>query len=310
MKHLRKNNLKLLPGESIVLSGQGFFKNNSRSGWRPGNLALTNRRLVLHQPTRNLFSTPLDAINTVATEKKGFILKSVDALSIGCANATDKSSERVWIVVKDPVTWQKGIFSRTKLKVSEIDLEKVSSELDSSSRKILLYVWDNQHATLQALAKLIEAENHWDVLNLIRNKINRISEKMVGYPMLVFERSMIDPITNQKVLFSWWIIGAHESLPVQKGHDRIPDFDQYINPLIDIFEEKEHVIVLIEINGVQQEEILTGITDTKLKLHCNSKRIQFSEDLLLPCKVDAETIEKNIAHGIVEIRMKKVKVDQ
>ncbi|MDA2936943.1 Hsp20/alpha crystallin family protein [Acidobacteria bacterium AH-259-A15] len=230
---------------------------------------------------------------SVTTEKKGFILKSVDALDVSFVNPRSGASSKVWIVVKEPEKWQKGIFKRTKLQVSEDDIEEVASELDRQSRSVLLYVWQERYATTQELTRLYDESNHMEVWHRIRNIINPVSEKTVGFPILVFERSKTDPVRGEKVPFSWWIIG--ERRHTRKGPE----------PLMDIFDGEHHVIVVMELRGVREKHIQVKITGERLKFWCDSPVASYSEDILLPSPVDSRTVEKRLHNGILEMRLQK-----
>ena len=270
----------------------------------------------------------------MGTEKKGFILRSVDALCVTFRNPTKSDSDgaklrasmtpvpsrfkhpsRVWIVVKEPEKWQKEIFFRTKLRVSADDIERIAGELGPESRSILLYIWEKRHATIQELSKLYDAPNHMEVLHRIRNIINPVSEKVMGFPILVFERSRIDPVAvyghdqrnlvnmyerskgdpkgREKVLFSWWIIGERAAKK------------ESVEPLMDLFDEEDHIVFLIELKGVEEKEIEVKIDGDHLKLSCDSPAANYSEDILLPSKVDPGTMEKRYHNGILEVRLQK-----
>lgn len=299
----------LLPDESIILTDSAFLKNSMRSGWKPGHLFLTNRRLVLHQPARNIFETSLETILSISTEKKGFILRSVDALGITFANPKNATSSRVWIVVEKPENWQKEIFSRTRLQVAENDIEKIASELGPESRAILLHIWERRHATISELWGLYSAPqpaparltvgqggpagNHMDVLQKIRDIINPTSEKAVGFPILVFERSKTDPETGENIPFSWWIIGN------RKSKDTSPE------PLMDVFEEEDHIVFVMELRGIQEEDIQIQTSGDHLKFMYNSPARKYSEDILLPSVVDPDTIERRYHNGILEVKLQK-----
>ncbi|MDA2925971.1 Hsp20/alpha crystallin family protein [Acidobacteria bacterium AH-259-G07] len=293
MRQNGKNTLDLLPNESIILTDPAFIKNTPRSGWKPGHLSLTNKRLVLHQPARNIFSTFLETISTVTTEKKGFILRSVDALCVTFVNPKNGTSSKVWIVVKDPEKWQKEIFNRTRLQVSENDVEKIAGELGPESRAVLLHIWEARHATIQELARLYDVPNHMEVLQRIRNIINPVSEEVVGFPILVFERSRMDTVTGEKVPLSWWIIGDREAKK------------ESVEPLMDLFDEEDHIVFVMELRGVKEQDIQIKISADRLKLWCDSPVVSYSEDILLPSTVDPRTPEKRFHNGILEVRLQK-----
>lgn len=288
------NTLQLLPQESVRLTDQAFIKNNSRSGWKPGHLSLTNKRLVLHQPARNIFRTSLESISNVATEKKGFILKSVDALTVSFMNSTNQKLSKVWIVVKNPEKWQKAVLSCTKVQVSDVDIEKISSELEKVDRSILRTISEKQYATIRGLAVLYNAPNHMDVLHRIRNVINPLSEKILGFPLLVFEKSRVEPITGEKILFSWWLIGELDTSPQQTA------------PLLDLFDEGDHLLLIIELNCAQEKDIQLSLKGDRLRLVCDTQDQKYSEDVLLPSEVEPDRIEKHYNNGVLEVKVGKI----
>lgn len=276
-----------------MLNDQGFIKTNQRSGWRPGHLTLTNERLVLHQPARNIFETHLDRIAGVTTEKKGFILKRVDSLRIVFNPSQSHRSSVVWVMVKDPAKWQGAIFSRTKIQVSENDIEEVASELDPKSRLILFHVWENRHASIQELAGLYDAPNHMEVLQRIRGTINPVSEKRLGFPLLVFERKREDPESDEKVLFSWWIIG--ERRPAEAAPE----------PLMDLFDEQDAIVFIMELKGVPERDIRLDVIDNHLKVRCDSPAGHYAEDILLPAGVIQGKINRRFHNDILEVQLPK-----
>ena len=50
------------------------------------------------------------------------------------------------------------------------------------------------------------------VLLRIRDTINPVAERIIGNPLLLFERSKIDPDTGEQVLFRWWMVSPKESV--------------------------------------------------------------------------------------------------
>ena len=337
----KKNLPDLLPNETIIRTDQAFMKPHPRSGWKPGHLALTNKRLVLHQPMRDIFSAFLETISTVSTEKIGFILRSVPALCLTFANPPKSESagqklrasmtpvpsrfkhpSKVYIVVKEADNWQKQIFNRTQRRVSENDIEKIATELDSDSQAILFHIWEVRHATIQELAKLYDAPNHMEVLHRIRDNINPISERVLGFPILVFERSKVDPVTGyvhnqrnlvnaykrskfnpaegEKVLFSWWIIGDTRLAGGQGEAEK-----ESVGPLIDVFDEEDHIVFVMELKGVQEKDLRLNIVDGHLKVASNSGLVNYAEDILLPAKVDPGSMQKRYRNGILEVKLQK-----
>lgn len=66
----------LAPGEKIVRRGSASLRVGLYgSSWKPVNLALTNRRILICQPSfRAIWQTQLDKVNEVTIVKTRFIL--------------------------------------------------------------------------------------------------------------------------------------------------------------------------------------------------------------------------------------------
>lgn len=299
-----KNKPELKANEEVILTNPGFYKDNLRSGWKPGHLYLTNTRLFLWQPARIIFQTLLENIKEISVQERGFVLRSKDALCISCLPAQHKHGQagknqagegtsKAWIMVKDVETWKKRIFERSLLEINEEKIDRVTKELDSESRNILLCVWQNRHATINELARVYSAPNHMDVLRRIRNIINPTSQKVIGFPVLVFQRCKIDGSTGKKVMFSWWIIGGDKS---KKDKEEA---------LLDIFDEGDYLNIIMELKGAQEEDILLGVDGNKLTVSCKTPESNYYEEVTLAARVDSEGIVKRYHNNILEIRLQK-----
>jgi len=288
-----KNKPELKANEEVILTNPGFYKDNLRSGWKPGHLYLTNVRLLLWQPARMIFQTLLENIKEISVQQRGFILRSKDALSISYRHSNNEGLAHAWIMVKDVETWKNKIFERSLLEINQEGIDKIVKELDTESQSILLFVWQNRHATINELAHIYDAPNHMDVLHRVRNIINPTSEKAIGFPVLVFERSNVDESTGKKIMFSWWIIGG-DKLKKDKEES-----------LLDIFDEGDHLNVIMELKGAKEEDILTGVDGDKLTVSCKTPEANYYEEVSLSVKVDNEGIVRRYHNNILEIRLQK-----
>ncbi|MBU4312381.1 MAG: Hsp20/alpha crystallin family protein [Candidatus Omnitrophica bacterium] len=289
----RKNKPELKADEEVILTHPGFYKDNLRSGWKPGHLYLTNLRLFLWQPARIIFQTALENIKGVSIQQRGFILRSKDALCISYLQLRAKEPSQAWIMVRDVETWKNKIFERSLLEINQEGIDKIIKELDPESQSILLFVWQNRHATINELAHTYNAPNHMDVLHRIRNIINSASERLIGFPVLVFQRCKIDESTGEKIMFSWWIIGS------DKFKKDKPE------SLLDIFDEGDYLNVIMELKGAEVEDILLGVDKDKLILSCKTSESNYYEEISLPSRVDIEGIVKKYHNNILEVRLQK-----
>lgn len=287
--------LELKTNEEVTLTSSGLYKGNLRSGWKPGYLYLTNQRLLLWQSTRTLFQTPLENITGISIQQKRFILRSKDALCVSYKHLNNEGLSQAWIIVKDVQKWKNKIFERSLLGINQEGIDKIVKELDPESQDILLFVWENMHATINELFSLYNAPNHMDVLHRIRNIINPVSQKVIGFPSLVFERSKIDESTGKKVMFSWWVIGGGKLK------------EELEETLLDIFDEGDYLNIIIELKSTQEKDILLGVDEDKLTISCKTPEVSYYEKVILPSKVDKKSIIRNYHNNILEVRLQKLK---
>lgn len=84
-----------------------------------------------------------------------------------------------------------------------------------------------------------------------------------------------------------------------------PTVEEEMEPLTDIFDEKEEILVIAEIPGVQEEGITVELKDDILEISAKSKTRKYHKEVLLPAKVKRETLTYTYKNGILEIKVKK-----
>jgi len=87
-------------------------------------------------------------------------------------------------------------------------------------------------------------------------------------------------------------------------------------PIVDVFDEKNHILVVAELPGVLEESIKLDLKGDILILEAGDEKRKYSKEILLPrlrqgfggqaAKVDFEQKETNFKNGILEIKLKKI----
>ena len=108
--------------------------------------------------------------------------------------------------------------------------------LDEKSRAILGYLWWHRHAEISELRKIGDTADDFEVLYRLKEVINRKSQNLWGKPIVSFEQSKIDPLTGEKILFSWWYMDEEDVLV--SGVD---------SALVDVFNERDSVILIAQL---------------------------------------------------------------
>ena len=77
-------------------------------------------------------------------------------------------------------------------------------------------------------------------------------------------------------------------------------------PIVDVFDEKDHILVVAELPGVLEESIKLDLKGDILILEAGDEKRKYSKEILLSAKVDFEQRETNFKNGILEIKLKKI----
>ncbi len=93
---------------------------------------------------------------------------------------------------------------------------------------------------------------------------------------------------------------------VVKETPKGPVVEEVREPMVDVFDEKDHILVIAEIPGVSEEKIKTEISGDILKLSAQDTDRKYNKEVLLPSKVKPETLERTYKNGVLEIKIKKV----
>jgi len=84
-----------------------------------------------------------------------------------------------------------------------------------------------------------------------------------------------------------------------------PVVEEEREPIVDVFDEKDHILVVAELPGVEEGDITTEIKDDILNISAQEGERKYRKEVLLPSKVESESIASTYKNGILEIKLKK-----
>ena len=296
---MRKNSQKisiprLRSGEEVILQDKGAYKDTFRSGWKIADCFLTNQRIVINHGSNARFGIPLSDITQLRVEKLHYVIKKKETLSLSYKNSKDSKKYKIWLVVKDLDNWKKRIYQISLLKLDLDAVKKIAVSLDPDGRDILWFLWENRHARIDRLAELINAPSHMHVLLNIKETINPIAEKVVGCPVLSFERSKMDTETGENVLFSWWLSGGLEELENKN------------EGLIDIFDEGSYLQVIMEVKNVEKSDLSLEVHGAELIVKSAKTESEWTETFHLPAEANCDNHRIRLRNNLLEIRLPKI----
>jgi len=273
--------------DEVILKEKGGYLTSGQSRWCMGTLLLTPKKLTFFTCNSGfVWETPLGSIKDLKVEKRVYGVSQSDTICIVYESSGELS--KAWIISLNLEVWRKELYKRVLLKVGRETLNKMVTELDADSKEILMFLYENRHARIDTLAKLIEAPTHMDILLKIREIINPTAEKIIGYPILLFESSKVDRETGEKVLFSWWLAGQFHQ--------------EREGPLLDIFDEDAELIIYLELLGIKEDKLRLSVVNNILIIDADK---DYHKEISLPVVVNTNSFIKRYKNNILEVRLKK-----
>ncbi len=81
--------------------------------------------------------------------------------------------------------------------------------------------------------------------------------------------------------------------------------DEVREPLVDVFEEEDHVLVVAEMPGVGEEDIQVELKEDILTLSAARGAKKYRKEVLLPAAFPPERMSRTCRNGILEVKCAK-----
>ena len=81
--------------------------------------------------------------------------------------------------------------------------------------------------------------------------------------------------------------------------------DEVREPLVDVFDEPNEVVVTAELPGATEAEVSIGIKGDILVIETKGER-RYAKEVVLPSEVDAKSLQKKYNNGVLELRIRKI----
>src|SRR6266702_4054438 len=84
-----------------------------------------------------------------------------------------------------------------------------------------------------------------------------------------------------------------------------PVVEEERQPLVDVFDEKDHILVIAELPGVAEEQISASVKGDILTLSAANNDRKYYKEVVLPEDVDADSLQQKYKNGVLEIKVNK-----
>lgn len=84
-----------------------------------------------------------------------------------------------------------------------------------------------------------------------------------------------------------------------------PMIREEMEPVVDVFERGDEVIVVADVPGVPKESIDVEATERRLIIRARSEERKYYREVDLPAEVDPTSAKASYRNGVLEVRLKK-----
>ena len=84
-----------------------------------------------------------------------------------------------------------------------------------------------------------------------------------------------------------------------------PKVDEEREPITDIFDEKDEIVIIAEMPGIESDDIVIDLKEDILEISATNNSRKYRKELLLQEKFDKQNLHHKFTNGILEIRIKK-----
>jgi HSP20 family protein len=125
-----------------------------------------------------------------------------------------------------------------------------------------------------------------------------------------FEEMIRNPEGTNPFVFGFSMRTGPDGKPIIQrfGNPTVDDDEDsapHLEPLVDVVDESDEIIVVAEVPGVERDEIKVRIKGTSLTIHADNPDRPYHKVIELPSKVKKEGAKSAIRNGVLEVRLKK-----
>jgi HSP20 family protein len=84
-----------------------------------------------------------------------------------------------------------------------------------------------------------------------------------------------------------------------------PAVHEVREPMVDVFEELDHVLVVAELPGISEEALNLELRDDILVIAAESGEKKYRKEILLPAAFSPEKMSRSCSNGVLQVRFQK-----
>lgn len=95
---------------------------------------------------------------------------------------------------------------------------------------------------------------------------------------------------------------------IKKGLKGAPQVKEEREPLVDVIESNEEIQVVVELPGVEKNDISLHGTEDSLEIEVNVPQCKYYKEVQLPAKVKVKEAKSSYKNGVLEVVLPKAEV--
>ncbi|TFG33821.1 Hsp20/alpha crystallin family protein [Candidatus Thorarchaeota archaeon] len=169
--------------------------------------------------------------------------------------------------------------------------------------------WDNDDEARKNLRRWFGDFIPEEMLQLIEEMMERMMTEM-NQGMFIDPEKFQEMLRNQEGINPFMSgfslkLGPGGKPIVQRFGNTPGSTEHTLEPLVDIVEEEDEIIVVAEVPGVERDEIKVRIKGKTLTIHADNPDRPYHKVIELPSRVKKDEAKSAIRNGVLEVRLKK-----
>ncbi|MGY5864981.1 MAG: archaeal heat shock protein Hsp20 [Candidatus Thorarchaeota archaeon] len=173
--------------------------------------------------------------------------------------------------------------------------------------------WDNDDETRRNLRRWFGDFVPEEMFRMIEEMMKKMMSEMNEGSMFdseTFGEMLRNPEGTSPFVFGFSMNVGPDGKPIIQRFGNPPTDEgvepsSTLEPLVDVVEENDEIIIVAEVPGVEKDEIKVRIRGTSLTIKAENPERPYHKVIELPSKVLKEEAKSAIRNGVLEVRLKK-----
>jgi len=169
--------------------------------------------------------------------------------------------------------------------------------------------WDNDDEARKRMRRYLGDFIPEEMIQQIEEMMERMMSGMNQGAFMdpgKFQELLRNPEGINPMTFGFSMKVGPDGKPMMQRFGNTPGAEEpTLEPLVDVVEEDDEIIIVAEVPGVERDEIKVKIKGTSLTIHAENSERPYHKVIELPSKVMKDEAKSAIRNGVLEVRLKK-----